>query len=128
MRHTFIKLQYFAKKVRWEEGHYPAYVVEILKSVILWGMKNWTLKSPSSASLILRLGQAAQKQQRPRCPNRKMNLEIIGTDERALAWLWNCKKTPSLRSPIMIALIRVKIILEWIGCTRFFTENKHPAL
>ena len=38
------------------------------------------LKAPSSAFLIsryiLRLGQAAQKQQRPRCPNRKMYIEI----------------------------------------------------
>ena len=43
------------------------------------------LKTPSSAFLItryiLRLGQAAQNEQRPRCPNRKMYLEIRRTDE-----------------------------------------------
>ena len=42
-------------------------------------------KAPSSAFLlsryILRLGQAAQKQQRPRCPNLKMYLEIRRADE-----------------------------------------------
>ena len=31
---------------------------------------------------ILRLGQAAQKQQRPRCPNSKMYLEIRRADRR----------------------------------------------
>ena len=45
-------------------------------------------KAPSSALLIsryiLRLGQAAQKQQRPRCPDRKMYLEIRKADE----WLF----------------------------------------
>ena len=44
-----------------------------------------SLKAPSFAfrisRYILRLGQAAQKQQRPRCPNRKMYLEIRGADE-----------------------------------------------
>ena len=46
------------------------------------------LKVPSFALLIsryiLRLGQAAQKQQRPRCPNPKMYLEIRRADERLL--------------------------------------------
>ena len=46
------------------------------------------LKRHSSAPLIsryiLRLGKAAQKQQRPRCPNRKMYLEIRKADEGAL--------------------------------------------
>ena len=46
-------------------------------------------KAPSSAFLIsryiLRLGQAAQKQQHPRCPNRKMYLEIRRADE----WLYS---------------------------------------
>ena len=45
------------------------------------------LKSLSSVPLIsryiLRLGQAAQKQQCPRCPNRKMYLEIRDADEGA---------------------------------------------
>ena len=44
------------------------------------------LKAPSFALLIsryiLRLGQAAQKQQRPRCPNPKTYLEIRRADER----------------------------------------------
>ena len=43
------------------------------------------IKAPLFAFLIsryiLRLGQAAQKQQRPRCPNRKMFLEIRRADE-----------------------------------------------
>ena len=47
-----------------------------------------TLKSPSFVFLIsryiLRLGQAAQKQQRPHCSNHKMYLEIREADERAL--------------------------------------------
>ena len=42
------------------------------------------LKSPSFAPLIsryiLRLGQVAQKQERSRCSNRKMYLEIRGAD------------------------------------------------
>ena len=46
------------------------------------------LKSPSSTLLILRyilqLGQVAQKQQRPLCPNSKMHLVIRGADEGAL--------------------------------------------
>ena len=46
------------------------------------------LKAPSSALLIsryiLRLGQAAQKQQCPCCPNPKMYLEIRRADERLL--------------------------------------------
>ena len=48
-------------------------------------MARFILKTPLSALLIsryiLRLGQAAQKQQRPRCPNRKMYLEIRRADE-----------------------------------------------
>ena len=44
------------------------------------------LKASSFALLIsrsiLRLGQAAQKQQRPRCPKPKMYLEIRRADER----------------------------------------------
>ena len=46
------------------------------------------LKVPSFALLfsryIFRLGQTAQKQQRPRCPNLKMYLEIRRADERLL--------------------------------------------
>ena len=42
-------------------------------------------KALSSASLIsryfLRLGQAEHKQQRPRCPNRRMYYEIRGANE-----------------------------------------------
>ena len=45
-------------------------------------------KRPSSAPLIsrhiMRLGQAAVKQQRPRCPNRKMYLETKEADEGTL--------------------------------------------
>ena len=48
-------------------------------------MARFILKTPLYALLIsryiLRLGQAAQKQQRPRCPNRKMYLEIRRADE-----------------------------------------------
>ena len=60
----------------------------------------WWVKAPSSALLIsrciLQLGQAAQKQQRPRCPHRKMYLEIRRADE----WLSRCPLTPKLlRAP-----------------------------
>ena len=45
----------------------------------------YRLKAPSSALLIsryvLQLGQAAQKPQRPHCPNPKMYLEIRKADE-----------------------------------------------
>ena len=45
------------------------------------------VRSPFSALLIarniLQLGQVAQKQQRPRCPHRKMYFEIRGADEGA---------------------------------------------
>ena len=45
-----------------------------------------TIKAPSFelqiSRYILRLGQAEQKQQRPRCPNPKMYLEIRRADER----------------------------------------------
>ena len=51
------------------------------------------LKAPSSAFLISRSGQAAQKQQRPRCPNRKMYLEIRRADE----WLFRGKIRKKLR-------------------------------
>ena len=55
------------------------------------------LKAPSSAFLIsryiLRLGQAAQKQQRPSCPNRKMYLEI----RRVYEWLLSLSKSALLK-------------------------------
>ena len=38
---------------------------------------------------ILRLGQAAQKQQRPRCPNPKMYFEIRRVDERLFTYTIN---------------------------------------
>ena len=57
----------------------------ILDTLWIQSLDDLTLKSPSSAPLlskyILRLGQSAQKQQRPLCPNRKMYLEIRGADE-----------------------------------------------
>ena len=51
--------------------------------------------------IVLALGQAAQKQQRPRCPNHKMYLEIRSADEGAL----------SLKSPSS-ALLTPRYILR----------------
>ena len=52
-----------------------------------------SFKAPSSAFLIsrciLRLGQAAQKQQRRQCPNPKMYLEIRRANERLFSLLKN---------------------------------------
>ena len=68
-------------------------IVTLVNSMFFHGVaftncKEMTLKAPSFAPLIsryiLRLGQAAQKQQRPRCPNPKMYLEIRRADERLL--------------------------------------------
>ena len=67
-------------------------------------LSNISLKAPSFALLvsryILRLGQSAQKQQRPRCPNCKMYLEIRRADE----WLF---KAPSFALLISGYILRL---------------------
>ena len=81
-RIQLLKLSLFGTK-RWSFTFKRIRCLQLLKVLILEDRAS--LKAPSSAFLIsryiLRLGQAAQKQQGPRCPNPKMYLEIRRVDE-----------------------------------------------
>ena len=86
------------------------------------------LKAPSSEFIIsryiLQLGQAAQKQQRPHCPNPKMYLEIRRADERLF------KVTLSLvgryRSPQRQSLFKLhgQVIRQPIRCLSAMLDSK----
>ena len=60
--------------------------ISAIRTELYFLINSLGFKATSSVLLIsryiLRLGQAAQKQQRPRCPNPKMYLEIRKADER----------------------------------------------
>ena len=81
----------------------------ILDTLWIQSLDDLTLKSPSSAPLlskyILRLGQSAQKQQRPLCPNRKMYLEIREADEGALTIIQKWKHALQIQISLVILLV-----------------------